>query len=271
MTAPRAIFVALLAAALTAFAPDAVRAQDFQWPDESENLEVLPDSTGPDRLRSVMQHFTDALDVRCSHCHVGEGDLSTWDFASDDKEHKEAARVMMRMVRAINNEHLAELEEGEDHTHEDEGHAHTHGGEIALLEGHVTCTTCHRGTEEPRMIQDIVVGIVQEAGVDSAVAKYRALREQHYGGFAYDFQVGPLSEAARRLARTGNVEAGLRLAELETGYHSDSYRAWFARAQVQRQAGRTEAAVTSLERSLEHAPEEARDFLQRQLERLRGG
>ena len=272
MTAPRATVPALLAAVLTLFAADAARAQDFQWPDEAENLEVLPDSTGPDRLRSVMQHFTDALGVQCSYCHTGEGDLSTWDFAADDKEHKEAARVMMRMVQAVNNDHLPELEEGEGHTHEDGAdHAHEHGSDTRLLEGHVTCTTCHRGTEEPRMIEDIVTGIVQEAGVDSAVAKYRALREQYYGGFAYDFRAGPLSEAARRLARSGNTEAGLRLAELETEYHPESYRAWFARAQIQRRAGRTDAAIASLERSLENAPERAREFLQRQLERLRGG
>lgn len=273
MTTPRAALAALLAALVTtALAPVDARAQDFQWPDEPENLEVLPDTTGSDRLRAVMQHFTDALGVQCGHCHTGEGDLSEWDFASDDKEHKQAARVMMRMVRAINQDHLAELEEGEDHAHEGgAGHDHAHGAEAGLLEGHVTCVTCHRGTEEPRMIEDVVASVVREAGVDSAVARYRALREQHYGGFAYDFQPGPLSEAARGLAREGKTEAGLRLAELETEYHPESYRAWFARAQVQRQAGRTEAAVTSLENALEHAPERARAFLQRQLERLRGG
>ncbi len=271
MRRSRAILAGLLVLVLGAAAPDDLRAQDFQWPDEAENLEVLPDTTGSDRLRAVMQHFTDALGVQCGHCHVGEGDLSNWDFASDEKEHKEAARVMMRMVRSINQEHLAELEEGEGHAHEHEGdgHAHAHGEEAGLLEGHVTCTTCHRGTEEPRMIEDIVTGIVRSAGVDSAVARYRALREQHYGGFAYDFRAGPLSEAARRLAREGNTGAGLRLAELETDYHPESYRAWFARAQVQRRAGRTDAAITSLENALEHAPERARAFLQRQLERLR--
>lgn len=274
MTVPRAALAAAPIALLLALSvPDGVRAQEFQWPDEAENLEVLPDDTGPDRLRAVMQHFTDALGVRCSHCHTGEGDLSTWDFASDEKEHKEAARVMMRMVRAINQDHLAELEEGESHSHAEgeAGHDHEHGADAGLLEGHVTCTTCHRGTEEPRMIEDIVAGTVREAGVDSAVARYRALREQYYGGFAYDFRAGPLSEVARRLAREGDVEAGLRLAELETEYHPDSYRAWFARAQVQRRAGSTDAAITSLEWSLENAPEEARDFLRRQLERLRGG
>lgn len=270
MTGPRALPAALLAATLAALAPDAAVAQDFQWPDEAENLEVLSDTTGPDRLRAVMQHFTDALGVQCSYCHVGEGDLSEWDFAADDKEHKQAARVMMRMVQAINNEHLSQLEEGHTHEHED-GHTHTHGTDTRLLEGHVTCTTCHRGTEEPRMIQDVVTSIVRSAGVDSAVAKYRALRDQYYGSFAYDFQAGPLSEAARRLAREGNTAAGLRLAELETEYHPESYRAWFARAQVQRRAGDTDGAITSLENAIEHAPERARAFLQRQLDRLRGG
>ena len=49
--------------------------------------------------------------MRCSFCHVGEGDFLNWDFASDAMPNKEIARGMMRMTREINREGLADIEE----------------------------------------------------------------------------------------------------------------------------------------------------------------
>ena len=103
----------LSVAVVAAYAPDAPAAprtvlpaapavlpdSTWQWPEHAENLQVLPDSTGAVHLRHVMQSFTRALGVRCSECHVGSGsDFNTWDFASDAKPHKNAARGMMRMT-----------------------------------------------------------------------------------------------------------------------------------------------------------------------------
>jgi tetratricopeptide (TPR) repeat protein len=236
--------------------------QEFQWPDESENLEVLPDTIGADGLRRVMTTFTEALGVRCSHCHVGNGDLAEYDFASDEKEAKETTRVMMRMVQDINGTHLAELHE--QHTHDD-GSTHTHAG------GHleVRCVTCHRGATRPVLIQDLLANVVSEEGAEAAVNRYRELREEYYGGFTYDFRAGPLSELARRLASRGDTDAGLRMARLEVEYHPESHTAHFTLARLQQRAGMRQEAIASMERALEVAPEGARDFLRRQLERLR--
>lgn len=257
---------AAVAAAVTIAAAAApVPAQDFQWPDEPENLEVLPDTIGPDGLRRTMNHFTDALGVQCSYCHVGEGELSEHDFASDDEEHKQSARVMMRMVRAINTEHLEELE----HDHDDGGAAHA--GFTLPPDGAVTCVTCHRGTDHPATIQEVLAAVVEREGVEAAVDRYRELREEFYGGFTYDFRVGPLSELARDLADRGRTGAAVRMAELEVEYHPESYRAHFVLAQVRRQAGDRQGALESMERALELAPEDARPFLERQLERIRSG
>ena len=237
--------------ALLAVAAPPLAAQGFQWPDEPENLEVLPEDIGSDGLRDVMTGFTDALGVRCSFCHEGEGDdLTTYDFASDVPGHKRTARIMMRMVQAINSEHLTEVEEDPLR---------------------VRCVTCHRGAEEPKMIQDVVGEVVREEGVEAAVERYRELRERYYGGFTYDFTAGPLAELGRSLAAEGSVEEGIRVVELETEYHPESYRAWFALGQLRQQAGRTDAAIEAMERALEHAPEQARGFLERQLRRMRGG
>lgn len=138
-------------------------------PPPFQNLQVLPDDIPREQLVDTMKGFTRALGVRCSHCHVGEGnDLSTYDFPSDAKHEKRAARVMIEMVQAINRDHLPRLAaiEGHHEGHE-EGHhpAHAEGHEAAHPAGHaegheaghaeahemarVTCMTCHRGEPEP--------------------------------------------------------------------------------------------------------------------------
>lgn len=252
----RAAVLALALLAASVAAPRGAAAQGFQWPDEPENLEVLPEDIGAGGLRDVMRGFADALDVRCEHCHVGEGDLADFDFAADDKETKQIARVMMRMVQAINAEHLADLGEL---------------GRPAAERAEVGCVTCHRGAERPRLIQDVLAEVIETEGVDAAVARYRELREDLYGGFTYDFRPGPLAELGQRLAASGRVEAGVRIVRLEAEYHPESFSTWFALGQVQARAGRREAAIESTERALELAPERARDFVRRQLERMRGG
>ena len=79
-----------------------------------KNLKLLP----PEHLMDTMHTFSTALGQRCDFCHV------RGDFASDEKPHKEIARKMIVMSRAIN----ANFPDGKTH---------------------VTCYTCHRGSEEP--------------------------------------------------------------------------------------------------------------------------
>ena len=110
----------------------------WAWPENPENLEVLPDDIGAEGLERVMRSFTRTLGVRCSYCHVGQGDFLNWDFASDANGHKDVAREMMRMTRQINVDLLADIE-GLHAVEEGEGH----GG------FRVTCWTCHRGNSTP--------------------------------------------------------------------------------------------------------------------------
>ncbi len=81
-----------------------------------KNLKLLQ----PEHLMETMQEYRMALGVRCDFCHV-QGD-----FASDEKHHKEIARKMIVLARDIN----AKFPDGKTH---------------------VTCFTCHRGSEEPAM------------------------------------------------------------------------------------------------------------------------
>lgn len=183
-----ALLVALPAASLTA-----------QFPPQSlKNIQEFPESIAVRALVDTMRSFTRALGVRCTYCHKGEEgqSLADYDFVSDDKVQKQKARAMLAMVRAINRDHLAALPGRVD---------------PPLT---VTCATCHRGVPIPRPIEDVVVATYQRAGLDSAVAQYRALRGQFYGRNAYDFGDGPLADAADRVAGMGKGADGLALHRL---------------------------------------------------------
>ncbi|HXS49820.1 MAG TPA: c-type cytochrome [Sphingomicrobium sp.] len=95
-----------------------------------KNLKFLPqDITGP-QLLGTMKLFTVSLGVRCTYCHVGEEGkpLSTFDFASDAKDHKLTARKMLAMMHRINAEDF-DVKQFKDTK--------------------VTCFTCHRGSTQP--------------------------------------------------------------------------------------------------------------------------
>lgn len=75
-----------------------------------------------------MRAFAFGLGVQCGYCHVME---PTRDMASDDKQAKKTARVMMQMVGHVN-EMLA-----------------TGVGKPAAEVTRVQCATCHRGKAIP--------------------------------------------------------------------------------------------------------------------------
>ncbi len=214
-----------------------------QWPPEkTTNLQVFPKETPVRELLSSMKGFTFALGVRCTFCHVGEPDqpITSIDFASDDNEHKEKARVMLRMVSAINGEHLPKL-----------------GVEAEELV-RVRCVTCHRGQSRPRMIQDVVQEVVMEDGADAAVDKYRELREEYYGSHTFDFSAAPLNGLAERLAHTDRLDEAASLLELNLEFHSDDFMGWHLLGEVQLRQDDESSAIESFERSLELNPQNER-------------
>jgi hypothetical protein len=96
-----------------------------------KNLKVLKKNTTHDELELVMKEFKTALGVKCGFCHteskVNPGKL---DFVSDENEHKNIARDMMRMTTRINKKFFGQNKEGN--------------------EGGISCFTCHRGDKEPK-------------------------------------------------------------------------------------------------------------------------
>ena len=137
----RCIFRTSVAAGFGAVLLCAPAQSQSQFPPEKfENLQVLPKDIGQRELIDVMKRFSQGLGVRCWHCHEGkEGqDLSTFDFITDEKSHKQVAREMLIMMQEINNNLLKKA--GQILQEADHGH-----DEAPMI----SCLTCHRGKTEP--------------------------------------------------------------------------------------------------------------------------
>jgi hypothetical protein len=224
-----------------------------QIPDEFTNLKVLPKDIGKRELVDIMKSFSGALGVRCSFCHVGESktSLEGFDFASDDKEAKGVARVMMKMVGDINNNHLAQLE---------------HDGEAPR----VRCVTCHHGVEEPQTIDNVVLAVAGKDGLDAALARYRELRGEYYGSAAYDFTAGPLNTVAETLAKEQNDVAGaIKVMKVNLEYNPDAPYSHLLLGQLYQASGDNDAAVASVKKSLELDPDNK--WAKKMLEQLEAG
>lgn len=226
----------LLLAPVLAFAATPASAQ-FP-PDSLENIQVLPREMPVARVVAIMQGFTRALGVRCTHCHVGSEDipLAQYDFVSDEKPEKIKARAMLRMVQAINDDHLEGLPDRKQ------------------PDVDVTCITCHRGIPVPRPLQQVLRIAYDAAGADSVEAAYRALRTRYYGGAAYDFGEVPLADVAGGVATAGNSADAIRLHQLNAEMNPASTFARRQLAETQLAAGDTTAAIASWRSALQINP-----------------
>ncbi len=222
-------------------------------PDSLENLKVFSQDMNPRELIGIMRTFALGLGVRCQFCHVGEEGqpLEEFDFPSDEKVTKRKAREMIKMVRAINEQHLADLEERSD---------------PPVI---VSCETCHHGVSEPRRIQDILVDTYRQDGGDVAVTKYRALREEYYGSGAYDFGEFMLAGLADGLIRGAvrgagpgddvaghpDILAAIDLLRLNLEFYPESVFSHFGLGEAYRAQGDTANAKAHYEHVLELDPD----------------
>ncbi|MGZ3940130.1 MAG: c-type cytochrome [Flavisolibacter sp.] len=98
-----------------------------------KNLQILPKDITEQQMDSVMHHFTQSLDVKCSFCHVRDSASNKTDYASDDKPHKKKAREMMKLTNKINDDYFDV----------------TGGQRTITTQLMVTCYTCHHGSTDP--------------------------------------------------------------------------------------------------------------------------
>lgn len=227
-------------------------AASAQIPDTFTNLQVLPKEISRDSLVAVMRGFSFALGVRCQYCHVG-GDGVSFDgvrFDDDADEDKQKARHMLRMVRTINEDLLAGLPSRD---------------QPAVR---VNCVTCHHGLARPRTLEDVLEQTVITAGVDSAVAQYRGLRESYFGSGAYDFSAQRLMELARMLTAGGRTAEALRLLQLNVEYHPHSVATWVQIGDLHALRSERDAAIAAYEKALELDPQHQQ--ASRRLQQIRG-
>lgn len=225
------VFAALLT-------PEATVAQGFSWPDKPENVQVLPDTIGPEMLSRTMRGMTSALGVRCQYCHVGEAGMSLaeFDFAADDKGTKKTAREMLRMVRYINTEVI---------------------GNLADVSGAVvTCFTCHQGqTTPPPQLHTYLLGVISEDGVGTALERYDLLHSQHYGTGVYNFGPRTFTRVADRLLKDEMPDDALVILNRGAEEHPDDFLIQFYTAQSFLAKEDTVLARIYLEKAITRNPE----------------
>lgn len=203
-------------------------------PDSFINLKVLPKDIPQRQLINLMRSFTGALGVRCPYCHVGrEGmPLDSFDFASDKKRTKRTARIMLQMVRRIDDSTLTQIPER------------------PTPNVKVTCFTCHRGVNRPMPLQDVLQAALDAGGLDSATRAYRRLRTVYYGRAAYDFGERTLSDLAIGLARSHRADDATGMLRLNAEFFPRSPGVPVAQGDVYLIAGDTASAVTWYRKAL---------------------
>jgi hypothetical protein len=129
----RGAIVMVISLVLTIAAVTASSLQDPAHPIagmvDTPTVKVLRGFTVPE-FEAEMQLMNQALGVSCGHCHV------RGNFASEENPRKAAARRMLEMTRAINQQFFPDYKPVD--------------GESKL--GKVTCFTCHQGLAHPKTL-----------------------------------------------------------------------------------------------------------------------
>src|SRR6476659_6139330 len=102
-----------------------------QAPPPPQNLQVLPKDISREELLATMRGYTARLGVQCNYWHIQEGRGGRNDFATDEKQPKKTARVMITMMHDAN-EASASI------------------GKTAADISNGQCATCHRGEAIPK-------------------------------------------------------------------------------------------------------------------------
>jgi hypothetical protein len=104
------------------------------------NLQVLPKNLTGQQVHDIMEGFEGQLGQHCSYCHaadpknIGPNGRPRLNFASDEKDEKKMARIMITMTDEINKNYVAKVAAID---------------KMPDAAPPVTCGTCHQGHEDP--------------------------------------------------------------------------------------------------------------------------
>jgi tetratricopeptide (TPR) repeat protein len=215
-----------------------------QVPDKFTNLQVLPKDISKPELMNIMRGFSFSVGARCVDCHVGKDtpSLEGVNFTADDKETKKTARQMLRMVAAINNDFVPN--------------------------GRVECGTCHHGLRKPRTLQAALTEELEKKDLAAAIALYRDLKKQYYGGAQYDFSETGLNLLAESLGRQRKTKEAAAFMELNA--ESTALTGWGKNllAMAHKANGETDKAIADFQKIVDANPNDA--WAKQQLEQLKG-
>ncbi len=252
-----AAFAAILGASLL-FPARGAAPQEKPAPPRGEqeegfkNLKVFPKDIPHDDLIAAMRGFAGALGVRCDFCHMDDAaHPHHLDFASDGKDTKKIARVMMKMNGDINAQYISTLDLKKADAMQ------------------VKCVTCHRGLPIPRDIGDVVADTLEANGPDAAAATYKTLRDQYYGSASYDFSEGALNDLAEQLAAKEKLDEAVQVLKLNQQYYPDSSRIYSMLGQIYAGQGKKDEAVTAMQKAISLDPQNPR--LKQMLDRIQNG
>jgi hypothetical protein len=211
-----------------------------------QNLQVLPKDIPRPELTAIMRGFTQALGVRCEYCHaMRDGvtpepgqpiQISQLNLPSDANPRKNKARFMLRMTDSLNRVVLASMPDRRDPP-------------VA-----VNCMTCHRQNAVPTTIETVIADVYTKSGIDSAIARYRALRGADLMSGKYNFGEQPVGELARRLAEQGKHADAIKLLEMNQEFFPNSVNIDVQIAQLQAASGNRDAAIARLRAVLTKNP-----------------
>jgi tetratricopeptide (TPR) repeat protein len=207
-----------------------------------ENLKYFSKDITRDSMFAIMRGFTYALGVNCQYCHVEEPAANGRQRlrpGPDDKREKRTARYMLTMVDTLNRVTLAALPE-------------RHQPAVR-----VTCVTCHRGSPIPGTIETVLAEAVEQFGADSAVARYRRLRE-HMSSGRFDFTEVPVNGLARSLAAGGKGDAAIALLTMNQEFNPASADIDFQLGDIYEKRGDKEKAIAHYQAVLTKRPNDPR-------------
>jgi tetratricopeptide (TPR) repeat protein len=223
----RAALAAPLVLLLATVAP--ARAQMNEPP---KNLKVLPKDTSRPEVIKLMRVFSASLGERCEFCHqdpAGPGKFP--DFASDEKENKEKARTMMKMVAAINGDYMTKL--GEEKP------------------PRVGCETCHHGAKEPPApLADLMTSTATTKGVSAAFEQYNDLKSKFGDAGMYDFRAGTLMRVAHALGEDKHQDDAVAVLKQAKAMFPQSADVAASLGAALAQSGDAEGAKAEYERAL---------------------
>jgi tetratricopeptide (TPR) repeat protein len=122
----------------------------------------------------------------------------------------------------------------------------------------IKCDTCHRGITRPITLLDDMLLTSHTSGVDSAITRYRALREDYETSGTYDFGEWEINDVAEKLFKEGSNRDAIAMFQLNEEFHPESPSIVGRLAQLFEAEGDTLSAIRYYERRLELRPGDER-------------